>query len=96
VLRIILLVLATFWAWETVRYPVERYAGQLFSYSRPLHPLIVAAFPLYVLWPDWVAGLGVAGATGLAVGLVDRYLGSGGPAVPVQLPRRRNSLPPLP
>lgn len=96
-LRLLLILLATFWAWETLRFVLETYAGRVFSLTRPVHPLVVAALPLYVLWPDWVAALGVAGATGLLVVWTERLFVSE-PVQQVQVPRRRQpgSLPPLP
>lgn len=96
-LRLVLTLFATFWAWETLRFAAEQYLSSAFSATRALHPLVVAALPLYVLWPDWVAALGVAGATGLLVALVDRFLA--GLPEPVVIPRQRSSnlgLPPLP
>jgi hypothetical protein len=98
-MRLVLVLLATFWAWETLRYILERYAGPVFSATRPLHPFVVAALPLYILWPDWVAALAVAGAAGLLVAVVDRAL-VGEPAQQLQIPRRRglrgDGLPPMP
>ena len=96
-LRLVLLLLATFFAWESVRYAAERYLSGVFVATRPLHPVLVAALPLYVLWPDWVAALGIAGATGLLVGVADKWF-DGSPDVPQYVPRTRSfgQLPPLP
>lgn len=95
-MRLVLIGLATFYLWETVRFAVERYAPSVFNATRVVHPLVVAAFPLAVLWPDWIAALGVAGAVGLLVAVVDRWMGQ--PSQSVMLPRRRTrgGLPPLP
>lgn len=92
-----LVVLATFWVWETVRAIVERFAPAVFSLTRPVHPILAALLPLYVLWPNWVAALAVAGIVGLLVATVDRLFGST-PMQQVQIPRRRTAkgLPPLP
>lgn len=97
-MRLILALFATFWAWETLRFTLERYAGAAFTATRPLHPLVVASLPLYILWPDWVAALGVAGATGLLVAVVDRALVvEATPQLPVSRRRRtQGGLPPLP
>jgi hypothetical protein len=92
-----LLVFATFWVWETFRALMERFADPVFVLLRPVHPLLAAVLPLYVLWPQWVAALAVAGVVGLLVAAVDRLFGST-PVQQVQVPRRRTSggLPPLP
>jgi hypothetical protein len=94
VLELILLVLSTFWLWETIRYTAERFIPAVFDATRPVHPLVVAAWPVAVLWPDAVSALGVAGATGLLVAATDRWFA--GP--PVVIPRRRSrgGLPNLP
>lgn len=94
---LVLLGLATFYLWETIRFAVERYAPAVFNATRVVHPLVVASFPLAVLWPDWIAGLAVSGGVGLLVAIVDRWLGSA-PARPVVIPRRRSrgGLPDLP
>lgn len=96
-MNVVLLGLATFYLWETVRYPFERFAPRVFDRTRVVHPLLVAFLPIVYLWPDWVAGLGVAGAVGLLVAVVDRVFGGSRPA-PVVLPRRRSrgGLPDLP
>lgn len=96
-LRLVLLVLATFFVWETLRYIAERYISGIFTTTRPLHPFLVAGLPFYVLWPDWVAALGVAGAVGLLVGVADKWL-SPVSTVPQYVPRtqRAGGLPPLP
>jgi hypothetical protein len=97
VIELVLLLFATFWAWETLRAIVETLAPRVFALSRPVHPIVAALLPLYVLWPDWVPALAVAGICGLLVAVVDRVMT--GPAVaPVPIPRRRSSggLPPLP
>jgi hypothetical protein len=90
------LVLATFWAWETLRFAMERWASWVFISTRPLHPLLVAGFTVYFSWPDVLFGLAAAGAVGILVGLVDRFLSS--PSAPAMVvPRRRGGgLPPLP
>lgn len=87
--------LATFWAWETVRYIADTYAPNVFAATRPAHPLAVAAFPVVVFWPDWITGLAVAAGVGILHLLVERFLVKDYP-VPVQLPRNRGGLPPLP
>ena len=95
--HLVLVLLATFWMWETFRYLLERYAANIFAATRPIHPFLVAFVPGYLLWPRWVAALGVAGAVGILVGLVDRYLAP--PPVPNYVPVRRSlrdGLPPLP
>lgn len=97
-MELVLIVLATFWCWETARYALERYLPSAFAATRALHPVVVALLPLGLLWPEWVTALALAGATGLLVALVDRFVagGSSSPA-PVVLPRRRTGgLPPLP
>lgn len=95
-MNLVLVLLATFWAWETVRFGLETYASHLFSNTRVVHPLLVAALPLYILWPDWVSALGVAGAVGLLVAVVDRVF-MAEPVHQLPIPRRRTGgLPPLP
>ena len=95
-LDLVLILLATFWAWETLRYAVESVAPRVVAATRPLHGVIAAALPLYVLWPNWVAALAVAGATGLLVAWTDRAFGNSAPT-PISIPRRdRGGLPPLP
>lgn len=97
VTSLVLLLLATFWIWETVRYALERYASSIFDATRALHPLLVAAVPLGVLWPDWVSALAVAGGAGLLVAVVDRWIG--GSSQPMIVPRGRSrsrGLPSLP
>lgn len=97
VLRLVLILLATFWAWETLRFAMESYLSRWFALSRPVHPLLVASLPLWVLWPDWVAALAVAGATGLLVAVVDRVFSAARTSpVVVPRPRRQGGLPPLP
>lgn len=95
--ELVLLLFATFWAWETLRFALEAWAPRFFALSRPIHPLVVASLPLYVLWPRWVPALAVAGVCGLLVAFVDRVM-AGTNVTPVTLPRRRSSggLPPLP
>jgi hypothetical protein len=95
--HLVLLVLATFFVWQTIRFAAEALASRVFTATRPAHPLLVVSLPLYVLWPHWIAALGVAGATALLVALSDRLFNSS-PAVPIPLPRTRTrgSLPPLP
>jgi hypothetical protein len=97
VTNLVLLVFATFFVWETLRYALENFASGVFSATRVLHPLLVAALPLYVLWPDWVSALGVAGLTGVVVALADRLFSTPA-ATPLPIPRRRSTggLPPLP
>ena len=95
----LLLLLATFWGWETLRYALEQYLPSLFQSTRALHPLVVAVLPTWVLWPNWVAGIAVAGATGLLVATADRFLSpSTSSTRPTVLPRRRpgGGLPSLP
>jgi membrane protein implicated in regulation of membrane protease activity len=93
---LVLLVLATFFVWETARFAAETYAPGHFATTRVVHPLLVAALPLAVLWPEWVTALGVAGASGLLVAVVDRFVAPSAP--PAILPRgtTRHGLPPLP
>lgn len=87
--------LATFWAWATVRYIAEPLVPRGFAVTRPAHPLVVAALPLYLYWPDWVLALAVAGGVGLLTAVVDRFLIP--PSAPTVLPRRRRGgLPSLP
>jgi hypothetical protein len=90
------LVLATFWAWETLRYAMERWASWLFQTTRPIHPLVVAGFTVFFTYPDVLLGLAAAGTVGLLIGTVDRVLS--GPQVPIPVPRRSRGggLPPLP
>lgn len=71
-MRLVLLLLATFWAWGALRALLETLVPGIFAATRAVHPLVVAGLPLVVLWPDWVAALAVAGATGILVGLTDR------------------------
>lgn len=94
---IVLLVFATFWVWATFRALMENYLPQVFSLLRPVHPLVAAVLPLYVLWPHWVSALAVAGIVGLLVAAVDRVF-SPTPVQQVPVPRRRTpgGLPPLP
>lgn len=95
--ELVLLTLATFFLWSSIRYPAERYVGSYFDTTRVLHPLVVAALPLVVLWPEWVPALAVAGLVGLLVGVTDKYFGGPSPtATPFQVNRRRSGLPPLP
>jgi membrane protein implicated in regulation of membrane protease activity len=97
VLDLLLLVLATFWAWETLRYALEHLTPAVFASTRILHPLAVAVLPLVVLWPEWVDALAVAGATGILVGVMDQFFGHSAPQpVPFQRTRRSGGLPPLP
>lgn len=97
-LELVLLVLATFFVWESLRYAAEQYASSVFTATRAVHPILVAALPLYVLWPDWVWALGVAGAVGLLVGIADKWLSPAPTPAPMYVPRGRSSggLPPLP
>lgn len=93
--QLVLTVLATFFLWESLRFVLETYASRVFTLTRPVHPLFVVALPLYVLWPDWLAALAAAGATGLVVATVDKVFGA--PVAPVVIPRpNRGGLPPLP
>lgn len=95
-LDLIPLLLATFWVWETVRYAAERYAETVFDATRAVHPLLVAALPLVVLWPDWVDALAVAAGVGLLHLFVQRALGLASPPQVVMQRPRRGGLPPLP
>lgn len=89
--------LATFWAWSTLRYVLEILFPTLFLTTRILHPFVVAAGPLWLLWSDWISALAVAGAVGIALTLFDRLLlEPSGPPVAVQQRRTPGSLPPLP
>jgi hypothetical protein len=92
-----LVVLATFWVWESFRALMERFLPEVFALARPVHPILAAALPLYLLWPDWVAALAVAGVVGLLVAAADRIFGST-PVQELPVPRRRSSgrLPRLP
>lgn len=96
-MELVLVTLATFWVWETARAVVERFAPAVFSLTRPVHPILAALLPLYVLWPHWVAALAVAGVVGLLVAAVDRVF-TPTPMEQLQVPRRRSTggLPPLP
>lgn len=96
-MELLLALFATFWAWESLRYAVESFAPRVFAGTRVLHPLAVAALPLYILWPNWVAALAVAGAVGLLVAVVDKTF-MAPPPQQLQVPRRRSQqgLPPLP
>lgn len=96
-MELVTVTMATFWVWETVRAVVERFAPSVFSVTRPIHPVLAALLPLYVLWPHWVAALAVAGVVGLLVATVDRLFSST-PVQQVHLPRGRmqKGLPPLP
>lgn len=95
-MELLLVLLANFWAWETVRYAMEDLVPNVFRVTRFLHPFAVAVLPLLVLWPSWIPALAVAGATGLLVALVDKHMGVG-QATPIQVPRRnQGGLPPLP
>lgn len=95
-LRLVLLIFATFWAWETLRFILQSYVSTLFDLTRSLHPFLVAALPLWVLWPDWISALAVAGATGILHLLVERFLIPMS-AAPMSFGRRRpRGLPPLP
>lgn len=91
------LTLATFFVWSSIRYPAERYVRAYFDASRVVHPVVVAALPLVVLWPEWVSALAVAGLVGLLVAATDRYLATDA-IQPISIPnrRRRGVLPPLP
>lgn len=95
-LHLILTMLATFWAWMTIRYAVEAFLPRVFELTRVVHPLIVAAFPLMWLWPDVVSALGVAGATGILIVIVERSIGGGGAPVQMSRTQRRGGLPALP
>lgn len=93
-LHLVLLTLATFWIWETVRYPLQAFIPGLFNATRALHPLLVATVPVVLLWPDWVSALAVAAVVGMLCVLVDQHLGTPEPIV-LSRPRSRG-LPPLP
>lgn len=96
-LHTVYVALAAFFAWQTLRYAATEYAYQAFAATRVLHPLVVAALPLAVLWPDWIRALAVAGIVGFLVAGVERLSGA---AEPVQqyVPQRtaRRTLPSLP
>lgn len=94
---IILVILATFWVWETFRALMESFLPLVFAVTRPVHPLFAAALPLYLLWPEWVSALAVAGAVGIMVAAVDRVFNT--PHIETyQRPRRsrERGLPTLP
>jgi membrane protein implicated in regulation of membrane protease activity len=96
-MELVLITLATFWVWETFRAVMEAYLPRVFTLARPVHPILAAALPLFLLWPNWVAALAVAGVVGLLVAAVDRVFGST-PVETFQRPQRRRSggLPTLP
>lgn len=96
-MNLVLIGLATVWAWMTLRYLLEIFAPLLFQWTRPLHPIIIAAGPLWLVWPDWLSGLAVAGAVGIFLTIFDRFvIEPSGPPVAVQQRRTPGSLPPLP
>jgi hypothetical protein len=96
-MELVLVTLATFWVWETFRAVMEAYLSRVFAQTRPVHPFLAAALPLFLLWPNWVAALAVAGVVGLMVTAVDRWL-VGTPVETFQRPQRRRNggLPTLP
>lgn len=73
---LILVIFATFWAWETFRALLERFAPVIFTLSRPVHPVLAAVLPLVVLWPHWIPALAVAGVVCLMVAGVDKVFNS--------------------
>lgn len=94
--EIFLTTLATFWAWETLRYSAQAFIPKVFEVTRPLHPFIVLALPLYVLWPRWVDAAAVAALVGLLHQFAEaRYAAQpasfGSPGA-----RRRSRLPKIP
>ena len=95
-LHLIVVALATFWAWETVRFALSEYAPGVLASTGAAHPLVVAALPLYLLWPDWVSALAVAGLVGLIHLTASRYMPDPTPVYPQRQPGRRGGLPPLP
>jgi membrane protein implicated in regulation of membrane protease activity len=94
---LILIILATFWVWETFRAVMERFLPSVFALARPAHPILAAALPLYLLWPEWVSALAVAAVVGLMVVTVDRLFNTT-PIEAYQRPRRSmtGGLPRLP
>lgn len=97
-LHYIAVLLATFFIWETLRYIADTFVPLVFAKTRAVHPLVVAAFPVTVLWPDYVGALAVAGGMGILHLAVERYLVTEG-STPIQVPRRTSrmgGLPPLP
>lgn len=94
---LILIILATFWVWETFRALMERFLPDVFTMARPVHPILAAALPLYLLWPNWVAALAVAAVVGLMVAVVDRAMNTT-PIEAYQRPRKSagSGLPRLP
>ncbi len=97
-LDLVVLMVAVFWAWETLRYALQTYLPNLFSLSRPVHPLIVLALPLWLLWPDWVPAMAVAGAVAILHVVMERLGQETSGGTPIQLRRRqqRGGLPDLP
>lgn len=94
---LVLLTLATFWAWETFRFLLLEYQTKWYGYTRALHPFLVLSFPLFMLWPDYVSAMAVAGTVGLIHQIVSRFLViDGTPSTVVPRGRRSVNLPRLP
>jgi hypothetical protein len=94
----VLLTLALFWAWVSLRFALEGLLpSQVYDLSRFVHPLIVFAIA-WVCYPHVIPAAAASGATGLLVAVCDRFFGTGAAtATPVTIPRRRRGgLPPLP
>lgn len=95
------LALATFWAWETVRFIWEQYAPGSYSVARPIQPLVVAAIAVaagnHYDRSGILLGLAVAGFVGI-LHVVVQWIASRSPTNPVAVPLRRPraGLPPLP
>lgn len=96
-MELLLVIFATFWVWETFRALMEAFLPAAFAQARPVHPLLAAALPLYLLWPAWVSALAVAGVVGLMVAAVDRIFNTT-PVEAYQRPRpsQNRGLPSLP
>lgn len=96
-MELVLITLATFWVWETFRTLMERFLPLVFEALRPVHPILAAALPLYLLWPEWVSALAVAALVALLVATFERVFDTTS-VQQVPIPRRRSTggLPSLP
>lgn len=89
--------LAGLFIWESVRFAVSEYAARAYSATVALQPLVVAVFPVVILWPDWLRALAVAGLIGMFHVVISRFAPD--PVPTFQPPRResrRSGLPSLP
>lgn len=94
---LVLLTLATFWAWMTFRFILREFKPVWYGKTRAVHPFLVLAFPLVILWPDYIAAMAVTAVVGVLQQTTSAiFEGSG--EQPVIVPRRAPSrgLPPLP